>query len=208
MVSGISNCSTASLSEMRQKMFSQIDTNGDGSIDKSEMTALIQQNTATLVNDIFGKIDTDQNGLISLIESNSGLAKLGQDMKNGGGVSAALGRPHHPPPPEKVFDTADTNKDGVVSKEELAAVMGQTGGDIDKLFSKVDTNGDGLIFRTEDETFRKQMTERMQQKEAASSSANDTGNFTQSWQSGMFDALLKGLTAAASSPVESTSLYV
>jgi hypothetical protein len=115
MVSGISSCSTASLSEMRQKMLSQIDTNGDGSIDKTEMTAMLQQNAATLVDSIFGKLDTDQNGLISQIEAGSGLAKLGQEMKDGGGVSAASGRPHHPPPPEKVFDAGDTNKDGVVS---------------------------------------------------------------------------------------------
>ena len=211
MASGISSSSsfsTASLSEMRQKMFNKIDTNGDGSIDKTEMSALLQQNTSqdtsSLVDKIFSKQDTDQNGLISQIESNSAMEKLGQEMKKGGGISATSGMP---PSPDKVFDTADTNKDGFVSKDELAAVMGQNGNNIDKLFSKIDTDGDGLISRTEDETFRKQMTEQMQQKETANSGTNDINSIGQSWQSGIFDALLKGLITAAGSSGESTSLY-
>lgn len=211
MVSGISSSSsfsTASLSEMRQKMFNKIDTNSDGSIDKAEMSSFLQQsttqNTSSLVDKIFSKQDTDQNGLISQIESNSAMEKLGQEMKEGGGISAMSGMP---PSPDKVFDTADTNKDGFVSKDELAAVMGQNEGNIDKLFSKVDTNGDGLISRTEDETFRKQMTERMQQNESANAGTNDISSFSQSWESRMSETLLKGLTAALGSSGESTSLY-
>jgi Ca2+-binding EF-hand superfamily protein len=212
MVSGISSSSsfsTASLSEMRQKMFNKIDTNGDGSIDKTEMSALLQQNTSqdtsSLVDKIFSTQDTDQNGLISLIESNSTMEKLGQEMKQGGGISAVSGMP---PSPDKVFDTADTDKDGFVSKDELAAVMGQNVNNIDKLFSKVDTDGDGLISRTEDETFRKQMTERMQQNESTSSGTNNISGFVQDLQSKLFDAVIKGFTAAAGSSGESTSLYV
>lgn len=202
MVSGISNGSPASLPEISQQIFSQIDTNGDGSIAKTEITDLIQQNLATLVNGIFDNFDTDKDGVINQIESDSGLAKLGQEMKNIGGILAASGSP----PPEEVFDTADTNKDGVVSKEELAAVI-QNGGNIDKLFSKVDTNSDGLISLTEGETLRKQMTEQMQQEETANSGTNDISGIGQSWKSEMFNALLKILSTAAGSSGESTSLY-
>jgi Ca2+-binding EF-hand superfamily protein len=205
MVNGISSFSSASILEMWQKMFNKTDTNSDGSIDKTEMSTLLQQNTSSVVDDIFSQLDTNQDNLISQIESNSGLAKLEQEMKNGGaGMSAMSGMP---PPPEKVFETADTDKDGFVSKDELSAVMGKNGGDIDKLFSKVDTDGDGLISRTEDETFRKQMTERMQQNEPANSGTNDISSFSQNWQSGMLDTLLKGLAAAAGSSREATSLY-
>jgi len=192
---------------MRQKMFNQIDTSGDGSIDKNEIAALTEQNTSTLLEDLFGKLDIDQDDLISQIEFDSGLAKLEQQMKQGGAGMSAVSGMQPPPPPEKIFDTADTNKDGVVSKDELAAVMGQNGGNIDDLFSKVDTDGDGFISRTEDETFRQQMTERMQQKEAADSGTTDISGFGQSLQSKLFGTLLKSLTAAASSSGESTSLY-
>jgi Ca2+-binding EF-hand superfamily protein len=206
MISGISSSTAASLSEMRQAMFNKIDTSGDGSIDKDEMTALIQQNTSTLVDGLFGNLDADQDGLISQIESDSGLAKLGQQMKHSGaGMSAVSGT--QPPPPEKVFDTADVNEDGVVSKEELAAVVGQNGGNIDDLFSKVDTDDDGVISRTEDETFRQQMTEGMQQKEAANSSTTNISGFSQSWQNELLGALLKGLTASTGSSCESTSVF-
>jgi Ca2+-binding EF-hand superfamily protein len=205
MISGISS-STASLSEMRQKMFNQIDTSGDGSIDKNEMAALIEQNTSTLVEDLFSKVDTDQDGLISQIESDSGLAKMGQQMKHGGAGMPAVSGTQPPPPPEKVFDTADVNEDGVVSKEELSAVIGQNGGNIDDLFSKVDTDGDGVISRTEDETFRQQMTEGMQ-KEVTDSGTTNISGFSQNWQNELLGALLKDLTAAAGSSGESTSVY-
>lgn len=206
MINGISS-RAASLAEMRQAMFNKIDTSGDGSIDKSEITALIEQNTSTLVEGLFGTLDSDEDGLISQIESDSGLAKLGQQMKHGGAGMSGISGTQPPPPPEKVFDTADVNEDGVVSKDELSAVMGQNGGNIDELFSKVDTDGDGVISRAEDETFRQQMTERMPPKEIADSGTTDVSAFSQSWQSELFGALLTSLTASAGSAVESTSLY-
>jgi Ca2+-binding EF-hand superfamily protein len=276
MVSGVSSFSSstaASLAEMRQKMFKSVDTNSDGSIDKTEMSALFQKNSSSIVDSLFSGLDANQDDLISMIESDAGLAKLGQSIKNSGdGMAGPAGMPPPDkvfdtadvdgdgsvtkaelatvigdggadelfskidtdgdnlisraeddtfrasmagasgmsggsgmPPPDKVFDAADTNGDGVVSKEELAAVMGS--GNIDKLFSKIDTDGDGLISRTEDETFLKKMTEEMQNNTSAKSDLNNINDFVQDWQSKMFEALLNGLNAAASSSQESTSLY-
>ena len=160
-ISGLGSFNAASLSAMRQKMFNQIDSNGDGSIDKSELSALSGQNTSSLVDEIFGKMDTDQNSLVSMIEFDSSLAKLEQQMKNGGsGMSGMSGMP---PPPDKVFDTADANGDGSVTQDELTAVLGQRGADV---FSQVDTDGDGKISRTEDEAFRAKMKEQMSKGDA------------------------------------------
>jgi len=156
MVSGISgfgSCSTATLSAMRQKMFNQIDSNGDGSIDKSELSALSGQKASSLVDEIFGTMDTDQDSLVSMIEFDATLAKLEQRMKSGDAGMSGM-----PPPPDKVFDTADANSDGYVTREELTAVLGQKGADV---FSQVDTDGDGKISRTEDEAFRAKMEEQM-----------------------------------------------
>jgi Ca2+-binding EF-hand superfamily protein len=159
MVSGISgfgSFSTASLSEMRERMFTQIDTSGDGSIDKSEFAALAQQNSSSLVDELFSNMDTDQDSLVSMIEFDSTLAKLEQQMKKGdSGMQAMSGMP---PPPDQVFDAADTNGDGTVSQEELTAVLGEKGADV---FSQVDTDGDGQISRAEDEAFRAKMDEQM-----------------------------------------------
>jgi Ca2+-binding EF-hand superfamily protein len=207
MVSGISSpssFSSISSSEMMQKIINTIDTNSDGSIDESEMSTLIKEATSSLLDLIFRKQDIDEDSASSLIESNSDLAKLGQEMKNGDDISALSGTLLYS---EKVFDTADTNQDGVVSKDELSAVTGKNGDDIDDLFVKVDTNGDGIISRTEDEAFRTEMMEQIQENESAESGTTDISGIGMNWQRGIFEALLKVLTAAAGSSNESTSIY-
>lgn len=208
MVSGISgfgSFSTASLSEMREKMFNQIDTSGDGSIDKSEFAALAQQNSSSLVDELFSNMDTDQDSLVSMIEFDSTLAKLEQQMKIGdSGMQAMSGMPPPPPPPDEIFDAADTNGDGTVSQEELTAVLGEKGADV---FSRVDTDGDGLISRTEDETFRAKMDEQMKPNAPPDFGMNTISGFDQDWKSMLFDALVRGLTASTSTSSDSSSLY-
>ena len=196
MISGISSSSTTSLAELRQQMFNKIDSNGDGSIDKSEMTALIEQNSSTLVSSIFGSQDTNQDSLISQIEFDSGMAKLGQEMKGGKGAHGAQGTP--PPPPEKVFDTADTNKDGVVTREELAAVIGGgKDGNIDNIFSQVDSDGDGVITRSEDNAFLAKM--KTQGPSSTTASGTDAGSIQSvDFQSQLFTALVQVLTSSTS----------
>jgi Ca2+-binding EF-hand superfamily protein len=127
MVSGIissSSFSTASISEMMQQVCDKIDTNSDGSIDETEMSSLIKLATSSLVDAIFSKQDAGpeigQESLISLIESNSGLAKLGQEIKGGDDLSAASGTLQ---PIEKVFDTFDTNDIGGFSQIWLSGIL-------------------------------------------------------------------------------------
>lgn len=205
MVSGISgfgSFSTASLSEMREKMFNQIDTSKDGSIDKSEFAALAQQNSSSLVDELFSNMDTDQDSLVSMIEFDATLAKLEQQMKKGdSGMQAMSGMP---PPPDKVFDTADADGDDSVTQDELTAVLGDKGADI---FSQVDTDGDGKISRTEDETFRAKMDEQMKQNVPSDPGRSSISGFGQDWQSKLFDALVSALTASTTASSDSTSRY-
>jgi Ca2+-binding EF-hand superfamily protein len=207
MVSGISSpnsFSSTSSSEMMQQIFNTIDTNSDGSIDESEMSMLIKEAASGLIDIIFSKQDINEDNTASLIESNSDLAKLGQEMKNYDEISALSGTLLNA---EKVFDSSDTNKDGVVSKDELSAVTGKNGDDIDELFGKIDTDCDGIISRTEDEAFQTEMTEQMQQNESADSGTTDISSIGMNWQNAIFEALLKVLTAVADSSNESTSIY-
>jgi hypothetical protein len=51
--------------------------------------------------------------------------------------------------PGKMFETADTNNDGVVTKDEFHA-------QVDKMFAKIDTNGDGKITADEREAMKEQ----------------------------------------------------
>ena len=50
---------------------------------------------------------------------------------------------------ERMFDKADTNKDGVVTKEEFRAHS-------DKIFAKLDKNGDGKITKEERDAAHKE----------------------------------------------------
>lgn len=210
MISGISSStSAASVSELRQQMFNKIDTNGDGSIDQSEMTTLIEENASSLASSIFGSQDTNQDGLVSQLEFDSGMAKLGQEMKGGHGAHGAKGAP----PPEKVFDAADTNEDGVVSKDELAAVLGGGGDQIDKIFGEVDTDGDGVISRSEDDAHLAKMEAQGPPPDQAAFAAGSTGNAdstdsvgTTDFKSQLFAALIQVLTASSGDSGQTTSL--
>lgn len=247
MINGVSSGSTTprpELTGVRQQIFNLIDTSGDGSVDKNELVALLGENTSPLVEGLFGIVDTDQNDLISQIEVDSGLAKLGQQMKQDSGMSAASGtQPPQPPenridatdvnkedktfrqqikemqqggatsafsgiqpPPflEKAFDTADVNQDGIVTKEELAAVTGQRGGNIGQLFAKIDTDGDGAISRTESESFPQRGTGPA--KGTADSGVTGSSS-SRTWQTEILDSLLKSFTSVAASSGKSTSLY-
>lgn len=99
-------------------------------------------------------------------------------MKQGKGMSGVSGIPA-PPAPEKVFDTADTNKDGVVAKDELASVIGQGGCNTNK--------------RPQDNA----------------SGTDTTASSIQDFQSKMLNTLLEKLASFTNSSVKSTpaSLY-
>jgi Ca2+-binding EF-hand superfamily protein len=198
-ISGLGSFNAASLSAMRQKMFNQIDSNGDGSIDKSELSALSGQKASSLVDEIFGKMDTDQDSLVSMIEFDAILAKLEQRMNSGDAGMSGM-----PPPADKVFDTADANGDGSVTQDELTAVLGQKGADV---FSQVDTDGDGKISRTEDEAFRAKLDDQMKQNASSDSGMDTISSSDQDWKSMLFEALVKGLTAYSSTSSDSSSLY-
>jgi Ca2+-binding EF-hand superfamily protein len=248
MINGVSSSSTAprpELSGVRQQIFNLIDTSGDGSVDKNELVSLLGGNTSPLVESLFGIVDTDKNDLISQLEVDSGLAKLGQEMKQDRGVADASGAQSPPPPKEvsdttavnredkafglqiaemnqgsnasalsgiqplsgieKVFDSADANKDGIVTSEELATVMGIRGDALEHLFVKIDTNGDGVISRAENESFRQQMTEPEQTKGVGNADA--IGSIGKNWQGELLGTLLKSFTSTAASSSKSTSLY-
>jgi Ca2+-binding EF-hand superfamily protein len=134
MVSSISSMggySSASQTQMLEKLFSKIDKNGDGKIDKDELTAFkaaSQSGSATnstSVDDIFNKLDTNQDGSISKDEFKAGMAKMRHHHGAGG-----------PPPPstdssqdsssttvEDIFKSIDTDGDGTISKSEFKAAL-------------------------------------------------------------------------------------
>ena len=151
MVNGISQNDSsmngvnfAAMKARREEMFAKMDTNNDGSIDKTELTSFLQQMSATgqtapNVDDMFAKMDTDGNGQISKAEFMQG---------------------HHGNHHGKMFAKMDTNSDGSIDKAELTAFLqqmsatGQTTPNVDDVFAKMDTDGDGKISKAEFDSAR------------------------------------------------------
>lgn len=121
-------------------LFSKVDTDGDGSVSKSEMSDFVSKmgkNADTSSSDDkFAKLDTDGNGSLSQAEFEAGRPQ--PPGQGGAGPAHGAGGPQGaapmgpPPGAEKSgsstgasnstsYDPLDTNKDGVVSEMERLA---------------------------------------------------------------------------------------
>lgn len=157
MVSSISSSSgsisASALKQMQEEMFKAVDTNSDNKIDKSELSAFQKSQEADGkkggpgVDDMFAKMDTDNDSAISRLESDAAIAKISQQMQSresGSGSSSGL--------KEALFKSADQNGDGGISKDELTTLMAdssQSSTDVSQIFDSLDTNSDGVISKSE-----------------------------------------------------------
>lgn len=84
-IGGSSSLGQVSMAEMRQRMFSKIDTNSDGKHDKDELAQMVAQGPqgGPSVNDILSKFDTDGDGSISESEFSAGPEKGQQAQQTG-----------------------------------------------------------------------------------------------------------------------------
>lgn len=184
-------------SEFLQKMFARLDGDGDGKVTRDEFTTAMEKRlgaNASASGDapdaasVFQKLDSDGDGGINLSEFKTAMETMRASRGGGGGPQGAGGPP--PPPPsgggeessasedaQQVFDAMDTNKDGMVSSDELLAALkkkaeeraealGQSTGattttptdaDFQKAFDAIDTDGDGSISQAELTTLFQQL---------------------------------------------------
>jgi Ca2+-binding EF-hand superfamily protein len=141
----------------REEMFSKMDANGDGSVDKAEFTSFAKQLSSKVggakdPEDIFAEIDTDGDGSITKAESDAFDEKMAGEMKNRGA---------------EMFSKMDANGDGSVDKAEFIAFGEQLANkpadakDPEEMFSEIDTNGDGTISKAEMNAFDQKMESKM-----------------------------------------------
>lgn len=127
---------TPDFEAIAQKMMEAIDTDGSGTIEQAEFTAMATSSESSdltynvSLEDIFRALDSNSDGSMSTEELASALQGMGP---SGGGQVGAM--PPPPPPPsgdesetsedasstEGIFDPLDTNQDGIVSAAEYAA---------------------------------------------------------------------------------------
>jgi Ca2+-binding EF-hand superfamily protein len=152
-----SSLSADMLAQMRERMFARLDTDGDGQIGAEELAAASQSNSqdripADLV-DCLNEADIDGNGAISKEEFDSmtfpeppGTPPMGFDQT----MIAKLR--------EQMFSDLDTNGDGQIDADEIAAITSKTGdsdGKAANLAERIlalDSDGDGVISREEFES--------------------------------------------------------
>jgi Ca2+-binding EF-hand superfamily protein len=146
--------SATSLSDPLSNLISAIDTDGDGSISKSEMESYIESKggTQSQTDALFSALD--QNGSGSLTK-----AQLASDLQNAapGGAQGARGHHHHHhhgsvasanDVASKLVQAMDTDADGSVSQSEfenLVTSLGGTTSEADADFAALDTQNGGSV---------------------------------------------------------------
>ncbi len=157
MIGGI-NGSMMNMQAMQQRgeqMYSKIDSDGDGSINKTELEAFsakVSEMTGKTLNteDAFSSFDGDGDGSLSREEMSSFMAENHptrpsmQSMQQRGG---------------QMYSRIDSDGDGSINKAELEAFSGKiqerTGKTLntEEALSSFDTDGDGALNREEMRSF-------------------------------------------------------
>merc|ERR1719336_1903521 len=150
-LTSLSNCLNAIRKTVRdvQMAFKQFDSDGNGSIDKNELTSALRSSGGTFtqqdIDALFAAGDVDGNGEIDYEEfiglmcpsASDIVEKFRAKYKTLNDVRAA-------------FKRFDRNGDGALSKDELSSAMKSSGDsysdiEVDAIFSLGDVDGDGEI---------------------------------------------------------------
>lgn len=204
MVSSISGYSSASAmamtrpdpSQMASKLFSRLDTKGQGFIEQSDLQSAFSQvfgNAASSqANDassqLFSALDGDSNGKVTESEFSTGMQKLAEALDSqafSSRMGAAGGMSPPPPPPGGGEDDAGFTQDELQSQlDEIGSTDSKRSSLISSVvenFDKADTNGDGKVSATEAMAY--------EQSTQSSTSGNSTSTGSAS-SSSQTDAML------------------
>ena len=146
MISGVSSSyssytststtSSASSKKFQEQLLAKLDTDGDGSISKDEMSTAVSSS------------DSKDGIMVSLSKAFSDLDSNDDDSLDADELAAMA----PPPPPsmqpdtdvaESLLGSLDSDEDGAISSDELTA--GLTSADSSQVFDALDTNEDGSV---------------------------------------------------------------
>lgn len=159
--------STQSADDLSGSVIKSGDTDGDGELSASEISAALTAkapDAATGLGDkmasgIVSALDTDGDGSLSSSEISSAITKAASDESSARASGRVHGHHHHhgggapsgageAEGASGTFEALDTNKDGAVSAEELAAANTDGTGATDaasSLIKAADQDGDGAL---------------------------------------------------------------
>ena len=161
----------AQRSQMQAKMFSKVDTDSSGGIDKTELQSLMEEvakksgvTNGSSTEELFSKMDANSDGSLSTDELDQGMKSI---MPPPSTVDFAQSRSDSTQ--DDLFSKIDTDGNGAVSEDELQTLMAkmaskgdatsassasETSTDSSEMFAKLDTDGDGSLSQTEFEAGR------------------------------------------------------
>jgi len=150
MISGVSSSyssytststtSSASSKKFQEQLLAKLDTDGDGSISKDEMSTAVSSS------------DSKDGIMVSLSKAFSDLDSNDDDSLDADELAAMA----PPPPPsmqpdtdvaESLLGSLDSDEDGAISSDELTAGLTSAGSSADssQVFDALDTNEDGSV---------------------------------------------------------------
>ena len=136
-----------------QQAFKKFDADGDGSIDRQELTRALNSSSTKFtqqeINVIFNAADVDKDGAVDYEEFIGLMCPSASDI-----VTKFRSQYRSIEDVRAAFKRFDADGDGSLSKDELAAAMKSSGQsysnvEIDAIFSLGDVDGDGEITMTE-----------------------------------------------------------
>ncbi|NLC23196.1 EF-hand domain-containing protein [Oxalobacter vibrioformis] len=168
MISSISS----SISSWNSSLFSKLDTQDKGYLEKSDLQSALESVTAVAgtassenIDDIFSKIDSDADGKITENELGTALAQLAEELDNQFFQSrierGMTGDMPPPPPPEGMGETDSAG----FTLEELTSQLEEIGSSDSKRsalisniienFEAADADGDGKVSMEEAQAYDK-----------------------------------------------------
>ena len=174
MISSISSnmfqMNSATMQQRRDDMFSKIDSNGNGSLDKTEFSALAKKMSemsgqSINADNAFSTYDTNGDGSLSKSELDSFMKANApqppQDMSGMGGGLGQTSSNSMKQALDNLFSNIDSDTSGGIDKKEFTAFasnLSEMSGqsiNANSAFSTYDTNGDGSLSKTELDSFMK-----------------------------------------------------
>ena len=130
------------------EMYDKMDADGDGSVTQEEFVAARPDDvTEEMAANLYNSFDTDESGSLTKSEYETAMNQAAPPPPppgGGGGMGSSTEK-------SQTFSELDTNQDGVVSAEELAAARPDdvTEEMAANLFKSLDTDGSGGLTETE-----------------------------------------------------------
>ena len=151
---------TATQRPSREQMFSKVDSDGGGTVDKVELSAFakaLQEKTGIEINaeDALTTYDADGDGGLSQDEMDTMMqASMPSPLPMGGMQAMGMA----PPDKEEMFSSIDTDGNGEVSESELTAFAEKLADDtgfelnLDEAMATYDTDGNSELSQEEMDT--------------------------------------------------------